>query len=476
MGARISNLQFIYSNKIGHSVRTFTSWWASQNLAYQFALIGSLVVIAGMLVIGSWVSREIQTTVTQNTAASTALYMDSIIAPHLQELSVDDTLSERSQASLDKLFKDSNLGKNISSTKIWKQDGLIAYSNRKSIIGENFPITPSLTEAWSGVISAEFDSLENEEDAAEKTVGIPFLEIYSPIRSQPSGEIIAVAEFYANAKSLKSDLLKAQLSTWIVVGLVTLSMIGLLSGIVLKGSRTIENQRFSLQERIDQLTSLRDRIENSSRLSTELNERFLRRVGADLHDGPAQLIGLALLRLDAIRSNSAESTAAEYEDVEVVRRALNDALSEIRNVSAGLTLPELETQPLENGLSRIVSMHEQRTDTKVLKEIENLPEIENNSIKISLYRLVQEGLNNAFRHASGGQAKVTANFRNETIEIAVSDKGSGFDLENQKSGDVGLGLPGLRERIESIGGSFAVETGPGQGTTLTARFVIGEAT
>ncbi|NND72995.1 MAG: sensor histidine kinase, partial [Rhodothermales bacterium] len=202
----------------------YTNWWKSKSLAYQFALIGSLVVIAGMLVIGSWVSREIQTTVTQNTAASTALYMDSVIAPHLQELRVDDTLSTDSQTSLDNLFRDSNLGKNISSTKIWKQGGLIAYSSRKSIIGERFPVTPSLEKAWSGVISAEFDSLENEEDAIEKTAGIPFLEIYSPIRGQPSGEIIAVAEFYANADSLKRDLFRAQVNTWGVVGMVTLSM------------------------------------------------------------------------------------------------------------------------------------------------------------------------------------------------------------------------------------------------------------
>ena len=455
-------------------MQDFTNWWKSKSLAYQFALIGSLVVVAGMLVIGSWVSREIQTTVTQNTAASTALYMDSVIAPHLQELKVDDTLSADSEASLDTLFRDSTLGKKISSTKIWNQGGLIAYSSRKSIIGERFPVTSSLTKAWSGVISAEFDSLENEEDAIEKTVGIPFLEIYSPIRRQPTGEIIAVAEFYANADTLKKDLFRAQLNTWVVVGIVTLSMIGLLAGIVLKGSRTIENQRLSLQERINQLSSLRDRIENSSRLSTELNERFLRRVGSDLHDGPAQLIGLALLRLDSIKSSVADEVSAESEDIEVVRGALNDALGEIRNVSAGLTLPELETQSLENGLSRIVSMHEQRTDTTVLKEFEDLPEDVSNSIKISLYRLVQEGLNNAYRHAGDTRAKVTAKYKDETLDITVSDEGSGFDLDTKKDGDAGLGLPGLRERIESIGGSFAVETGPGQGTTLTARFAIGK--
>jgi len=455
-------------------VSRVTNWWTSKNLVSQFALISSLVVVVGMLVIGSWVSREIENTVTHNAAVSTALYIDSMVAPHLQDLSHSDTLSPLHQTALNRLFENSDLGKKISSTKIWKEQGLIAYSSRKSIIGQRFPTTANLNNAWSGAVSAEFDSLEDEEDALEKTAGIPFLEIYSPIRSQSTGNVIAVAEFYTNASSLKNDLYRAQSSAWMVVGLVTLSMIGLLSVIVLKGSRTIESQRLSLQERIDQLSSLRDRIENSSRLSTELNERFLRRIGSDLHDGPAQLIGLALLRLDAINHSPAEQPSSGSSDVEVVRGALNDALNEIRNVSAGLVLPELETQTLENGLRRIISLHEQRTDTKVLKEFDNLPRTVNNSIKISLYRLVQEGLNNAFRHATGGQAKITAGYSNETIEIVVSDKGSGFDLEHQAVDGAGLGIPGLRERIESIGGSFAVSTSPGKGTTLTARFVIGE--
>ncbi|MGI9317736.1 MAG: sensor histidine kinase [bacterium] len=451
------------------------NWWGSKSLAQQFAWVSSMVVIAGMLVIGSWVSLKIETAVTQNAGTTTALYMDSIVAPHVQELSHNDRLSLENQTALNHLLEESDLGRIISSTKIWKKGGLVAYSSRESIIGKVFPITESLKSAWSGEIHVEFDSLENEENALERVEGIPFLEIYSPIRDASSGNVIAIAEFYAQAESLKNDLFRAQMSSWLIVGLVTISMIGILSGIVLRGSRTIETQSRSLQERVEQLTNLRDRIESSSRLSTELNERFLKRVGSDLHDGPAQLIGLALLRLDRIKNDSSNDSSEENEEFQIVRDALNDALAEIRTVSSGLTLPELETQSLKDGLSRIVSMHEQRTDTIVIKEIHPLPQDVNKSIKISLYRMVQEGLNNAFRHAKRSTTKVTAFFEDEAIEVTVADEGPGFDIPQPTENSSGLGLPGLRERIESIGGSFFIDTNPGGGTTLTARFIIGNA-
>lgn len=418
-------------------------------------------------------SGKIETTVIQNAASTTALYMDSIVAPHVQELSESDRLSKLNQTALNHLLNKSMLGSMIASTKIWKEGGLIAYSSRESIIGKIFPVTESLKSAWSGEIQAEFDSLENEENVLERVEGISFLEIYSPIRDASTGNIIAIAEFYAQAESLKKDLFRAKTSSWLIVGLVTISMIGILSGIVLRGSRTIETQSRSLQERVEQLTNLRDRIENSSRLSTELNERFLKRVGSDLHDGPAQLIGLALLRLDRIKNHSENTDALEQQEFQIVRDALNDALTEIRTVSSGLTLPELETQSLKDGLSKIVSMHEQRTDSKVIREIRSLPEDVNKSIKISLYRMVQEGLNNAFRHAKRGTTKVTAFFEDEAIEVSVADEGPGFIVSHPAEINSGLGLPGLRERIESIGGSFLIDTTPSGGTTLTARFVVG---
>ena len=460
----------------GSRAKEFFRRWSAFSLAQQFAIVGSMVLVCGMLVIGSWVSREIEGAVTQNTAASSALYMDSFIAPLIQELGQKDTLSLENELALDKLWLGTDIGNRIVSVKIWKEGGKIAYSSRKAILGKVFETTPNLRRAWTGVITAEFDTLEDEEDALERSAGLPLLEIYSPIREKFTGRIIAVAEFYERAESLERDLFNAQLGSRIVVGMVTLTMIGLLSGIVLKGSRTIENQRRSLEKRVDELSILRDRLQRSSRLATELNERFLRRIGSELHDGTAQLIGLALLRLDSIGIDVLKQTSTardERNDYEVVRGALEDSLKEIRNLSAGLVLPEFETQSLQEGILRIISIHQQRTETTIEKDIGEFPDDVNKSIKISIYRMVQEGLNNAFHHAQNAAVKVSAHFEKGVIAVDVTDKGPGFNISTDSDTGTGLGLPGLRERIESIGGSFRVRSNPGKGTSLIARFNIG---
>jgi signal transduction histidine kinase len=134
------------------------------------------------------------------------------------------------------------------------------------------------------------------------------------------------------------------------VALVTLAMLSILFGIVRNGSQTIANQERALRDRIDELSgllaqneSLHQRIDEIHRRSVETNDLVLRRIGSELHDGPAQLISLALLRLDALRPKSTGDTGeVPMDDFERIRGALVDSLAEIRNMSAGLTLPQLD--------------------------------------------------------------------------------------------------------------------------------------
>ena len=217
------------------------------------------------------------------------------------------------------------------------------------------------------------------------------------------------------------------------------------------------------------------RQESASRRSTELNEQFLRRVGSDLHDGPAQLIALASLRLDAIRqlvSAIPQIPASKSEDLDIVQNALDDALAEIRNISSGLVLPELDGLTLTEIFTKAASTHEQRTHTSPDLNLGALPTHIGKSTQICLYRLVQEGLNNAERHAPGASCSISAHCTGNTIEVEVSDTGSGFETEAVATSSSGLGLPGLRERIESIGGQFEIRSAIGQGTQLIARFSI----
>ncbi|MCW2957023.1 MAG: signal transduction histidine kinase [Thermoleophilia bacterium] len=438
------------------------------SLARQFILAAAGVLLFGMAAIGFWVSGRIEDTVTHNAAAVTALYVDSVIAPLTQELARSNSLGAGARLALTETLNQGVLSEKLFKFKIWKPDGTIVFSNDENAIGKQFAMTDGLMAAKAGKIHAEFDSLEGPENEVERQSAIPLLEIYSPIREPWSGHIIGIAEFYEAAGDLKAELSTARLQSWLVVGAVTMLMLALLYGIVERGSRLIASQRLALSEKVDTLSkllaqnrALRRRADQANRRTADLNERYLRRISAELHDGPAQLLAFASLRLDSI-----VKAGADQPDTEKVKGALDEAMRDIRNICRGLTLPELEAVEVGEVLKSVIAAHESRTAGKVTFEYTaNLPSL-SQAEKICVYRFVQETLNNAMRHASGIGQHVTASTANGGIEISVSDRGPGFDPA--KAGE-GLGLIGLEERIAGLGGEFEIVSRPGQGTRLTMR-------
>jgi signal transduction histidine kinase len=212
---------------------------------------------------------------------------------------------------------------------------------------------------------------------------------------------------------------------------------------------------------------------------TEINELFLRRVSAELHDAPAQLIGFVLLRLEALQPQLTAAGLGTQESTqrpdlyETIHSALVTSLNDIRYISAGLAPPELTDLSLVQALQMAASLHHQRTGTDVDSEIGELPEAVDPTLKISLYRFAQEGLNNAFRHADGRGQALRAIYEDGLLEVTVSDAGPVAETaKNRAFGSGGLGLAGLRGRIESLGGSFEFISRPGIGARVTARFKL----
>jgi signal transduction histidine kinase len=89
-------------------------------------------------------------------------------------------------------------------------------------------------------------------------------------------------------------------------------------------------------------------------------------------------------------------------------------------------------------------------------------------VSLTIYRLVQEGLTNSFKHSGASRIDIVLNRSSDTndIVLTISDNGKGMDPEEQKSG---MGLNGMRERAEMLGGSLVIETSPGRGFTVEAR-------
>ena len=257
--------------------------------------------------------------------------------------------------------------------------------------------------------------------------------------------------------------------------------IALLVGLLILAAsvgRTIEAQQHALQDhrsQIDDLLAqshgLQRRLDDQYVRTAETHEAFLRRVGSELHDGPAQLIAFALLRLDAL--SPGEDRSPSRADYERIRTALTDSLADIRSISAGLILPELERVSPADVVRLAALNHERRTGTRVTCEIESLPLRLSPTLKSCLYRFTQGALNNAYQHAGGMGQTVRGTHRDGVVEIAISDSGSGFDPRAKNGQDARLGLIGMRDRVSSLGGTFDLSSRPGAGTRVTARFEVG---
>ncbi len=401
--------------------------------------------------IGFWVSARIEEAASENAAAVAALQVDAVVGPLVQSLRRDGNLDPGTRALLDQRLSRGVMSEELFAFKIWKPDGEILYASDSSQIGLRFPVTTGLAVALAGGVHTEFDSLDEGENERERQVGVPFLEIYSPIRDAATGDVIAVVEFYDEATGLGRELQQARSQTWLVVGAATGLMLSMLGIVVARGGRVIDSQRRALREKVATLSELLaqnselgERAKAASRNAASINERFLRRFSADIHDGPLQLLGYASLRL----SSSRAPTAA---DRRRIAEAVETATTDLRSISRGLAIPELEgTRPAE-AVRRAVRGHRLRDDTPIETDLDEdiapLPPAET----ICVYRFVQEGLANAARHAHGRDVKVTlASERGDTV-VRIVDRGPGFDASRPADG---LGLPGLRERVAALGGTW----------------------
>ena len=432
------------------------------SLSAQFLVAGGLLLLVAMLFAGYVISTLVARSTINHKAAATALFMQSLVAPFTDELASAGHLSPASSARLDALLSSEQLKDRFPYFEIWKPDGTVAYSNSTQIIGQRFPRSAGLSRALKGEVVADYADLRAGEHRV-RDIDTPFLEIYSPIRSGVEGHILGVAEIHEFTQPLQQDLANVRWGSWLVVAGSTLAIMLGLYGIVRRGSRTIEAQHTALEARIAEAErlamlnqSLRERLQRASARVAELNEQFIRTVGAELHDGPAQLVGFSKLKLDEISAASNSATRGRL--VQHLGTVLSQALHEIRTIAKGLLLPDLAGLPLQDVIARAVSAHEARTNVQVALAIEAVDIEVSDAVRACVFRFVQEGLNNAFRHAAGASQYVSSTLSGTMLSVAVANDGSVAVQDDAVERDRDrLGLQGLRHRIESLGGAFTAE-------------------
>lgn len=457
------------------------------SLVGRFLLTGFVVLLAGMALVGTWVGDQIEKGVISGTGVVTSIYLDSAISLHLQSLAGSRRIDDADRIALDRIIAGTHFGERAVALRVWTRDGRIVYNNPDpSVEGRQFPVTGALATAFAGQVRTQVANPAETDDASTAKQGSRLIETYAPIRADNDGSIIAVAGLYQTADDLVQDVRAAQIRSWAMQAVVTLAILALFTTLVRKANDTINNQQMELQKKVVQLTALltqnehlHDRVSRAAARTTALNERFLRHVAADLHDGPGQGLALASMRIESLAeicndcAVKAGNSSGIAEDFRTLHLALQSALADLRAILRGMHLPEIEQLTIAETVQRAVSDHERKSGREVPLAIADVPDDASVPVKMTLFRVLQESLANGFRHGGICNQRVAVAGTVDQLSVEVVDDGKGFDPKVLRTGGH-LGLIGMRERVEALGGSFAVNSAPNKGTTVRATLPLSQ--
>ena len=447
----------------------------------QFMLAIITVLAVGMLVIGSWIAHLIETNAVNRAATISAVYLESMSAAQLHDWQRGGIVASQTHTELDKVFVDGPLHREVLRFKLWDSSGRIVYSSDHEQVGQRFPVEGPLAAAFEGTVQSRISDLKESDNLPEQARWHQLLEVYVPIRSSTIGEIIAVAEFYLSVDTLKRDIRAAQQRSWALVALSTIAIYLLLFSLVNRANNTINDQQRDLRFQLQQLRSvldendrMREQLREAGVSTTALNEEFLIRIAADLHDGPAQTIAFALMRFGEFATTCrgcAFSPGDAEQELRSIQSALQSSLRDVRKISSGLAIPGMAELSLADTARRAVRDFEHMSGQTVRAEIDDSLANAPLSVKITVYRLLQESLTNSWRHAPGGAPLVHVHKSGGEVLVTITDHGSGFDPHAAAVAGR-LGLAFMRERVRLLGGIFEIDSAPGRGTCIRARLPL----
>lgn len=210
-------------------------------------------------------------------------------------------------------------------------------------------------------------------------------------------------------------------------------------------------------------------------LEAEISEAALYALILDLHDGLVQNLFAAFSQAHSLRQRVAEIDASPQshaleEGLRRIGELIENSLQEIRSFIGAFGSEGLEEQDLGTMVEGLAMQREDLTGMCITVEVgDDLPPV-SLPVKIAVYRILQEAFSNAYRHGHATHQHVRLFHQGDQLHLEVSDNGQGFDpqtvLEGGSHSGGHLGLRGMRDRVHMLGGSFSLESAPGQGTCI----------
>jgi signal transduction histidine kinase len=218
------------------------------------------------------------------------------------------------------------------------------------------------------------------------------------------------------------------------------------------------------------LTVVADRLQNHrnllrafSRRLVEVQEVERRHLARELHDEVGQALTAAKISLQSAMSDAgAALTARLQETISILERLLG----QVRQISINLRPSMLDDLGLVPALRALLDQQGSRASVTVRFSEKNVPEDLDAKIQTTCFRISQEAITNAMRHANATQIDVDLRFEKGKLRLLIRDNGSGFDVGSVRAQTAGLGLIGIEERATLVGGRTKIVSSPNKGTTI----------
>lgn len=226
----------------------------------------------------------------------------------------------------------------------------------------------------------------------------------------------------------------------------------------------------SWRYRIAQMRRAQAAQQALSRQLIESQERERQRIAAELHDSLGQ--NLLVVKNRAMLGALSQQSEEARQQFDEIGSTVAQTLEEVRTISYNLRPHHLDQLGLTTTVGAMLEKIGTSTAMSITSELDDIDGLFPSSHEITIYRIIQESLNNVLKHSQATVAHVAVRSREHEVEIVVRDNGQGFSPRESRhhgAGPGGFGLSGIAERVQILGGTHTIESAPGHGTTITVR-------
>lgn len=227
-----------------------------------------------------------------------------------------------------------------------------------------------------------------------------------------------------------------------------------------------------LSGELGQVTRIVESAKNRQMIGLKIilaQEEERKRIAREIHDGPAQMLANLVLRTEIVeRMLVKQEFGLVQAEVIDLKGQVRYSLEEMRKVIFNLRPMALDDLGLIPTLRKYVHDYEEKTKIRTSFETRGKEHRLSSAMEAAVYRLVQEGLSNAAKHAYPSYVLVEITYQAQLIKIVVKDNGLGFNVKkvSEQGNRESFGLVGMRERVELLEGRMEIQSAENQGTTI----------